>query len=106
MVKVEYYETATMRKNGGKMKEGQIKGTFFVNIVPEEIPEVPPVNPELKGKAKKDAETKYAKDLEKRQVAIEESILTCKFRALDKVRELIGIETAGVLVASIVEEEE
>ena len=104
MVKVEYFETATMRKTG-KMKEGQIKGTFFVNIVPDEIPEVTPVDPKLTGKAKEDAQAKYEKDLAKRTVAVEEAILTCKFRACDAVRELIGIEEGGVLVASIVEEE-
>ena len=31
MVKVEYFETATIRKTG-KMKEGEIRGEFFVNI--------------------------------------------------------------------------
>ena len=97
MVRVDYYETATMRKTG-KMKDGQIKGTFLVNIVPEEVPEVPPIDENLKGQEKKDALARREKKLKKREADIAQSILDCKFKACDMVRELTGQE--GVLVAT------
>ena len=103
MVKVEYFETATMRRTG-RMKDGEMCGTFFVNIVPEEIPEVPEIDKKLKGEEKKDALAKREKALKKRELDIEQAILTCKFRACDKVREITGSE--GVLVASIPEDNE
>lgn len=93
MVKVEYYETATMRKTG-KMKTGEVRGEFFVNIHPEEIPEI---NEELTGELREKA-------IKKRNARMVEALLNCKFKACDAVRELTGPE--GVLVASIVEEEE
>lgn len=101
MVEVKYFETATMRRTG-KMKDGEICGTFFVNIVPEEIPEVPEIDKKLKGQEKADALAKREQDLKKRELDIEQAVLTCKFRACDMVRELTGPD--GVLVASIPEE--
>ena len=98
MVKVEYFETATMRKTG-KMKDGEMCGTFFVNITPEEVPEVPEIDEKLKGKEKEKALAKREIDLKKRELDVEQAILTCKFRACDMVREVTGPE--GVLVASI-----
>ena len=98
MVKVEYFETATMRKTG-KMKEGEIRGEFFVNIQPEEIPEVPETDESLTGEERENAIKYRNKALEKREKDVEQAILSCKFRACDIVRELVGTE--GVLVASI-----
>ena len=103
MVKVEYFETATMRKTG-KMKDGEIRGEFFVNIVPEEIPEVPEIEAGLKGKELKEAIARRERAIKKRELDIEQAVLDCKFRACDMVRELTGPE--GVLVASIPEPEE
>lgn len=103
MVKVNYYETATMRKTG-KMKEGEVKGEFFVNITPKEIPEVSEIDSTLKGKEKEKAIKKREADLKQRERDVEQAILTCKFRACDMVRELTG--HGGVLVASIPEQTE
>ena len=103
MVKVEYFETATMRKTG-KMKEGEIRGEFFVNIQPEEIPEVPEIDESLTGEERETAIKYRNKALEKREKDMEQTVLDCKFRACDMVRELTGPE--GVLVASIPEPEE
>lgn len=102
MVKVEYFETATMRKTG-KMKNGEVRGEFYVNINPEEIPEVPEIDEALTGKERELALAKREKALKKRERDIEQAILDCKFAACDKVRELTGPE--GVLVASIPEPE-
>lgn len=102
MVKVDYYETATMRKTG-KMKDGEIKGTFFVNINPEQIEEVPEIDEKLTGKEKEDALARREKALKKRERDVEQAVLDCKFKACDMVRELTGPE--GVLVASIPEPE-
>ena len=98
MVQVNYYETATMRKTG-KMKEGEICGTFFVNINPVEIPEVPPLDPELKGEEKDRAIKRRDAAIKKRDFEIAQAELDCKFRACDMVRNLTGHD--GVLVASI-----
>lgn len=98
MIKVDYFATATMRKTG-KMKEGEICGTFFVNINPVEIPEVPPLDPELKGAEKEQATKRRDAAIKKRDQNVAQAILDCKFKACDMVRELTGPE--GVLVASI-----
>lgn len=100
MVEVKYFETATMRKTG-KMKDGEIRGEFFVNITPKEIPEVPEIDSTLKGKEKEKAIKKREADLKQRERDVEQAILNCKFRACDMVRELTG--HSGVLVASIPE---
>ena len=102
MVKVEYFETATMRKTG-KMKDGEIRGEFFVNINPEEIPEVPEIDEALTGEEREAALARREKALKKRERDVEQAILDCKFKACDMVRELTGPE--GVLVASIPEPE-
>ena len=102
MVKVEYFETATMRRTG-KMKEGAIRGEFFVNINPEEIPEVPEIDEALTGKEREVALAKREKELKKRESDVRQAVLDCKFKACDMVRELTGPE--GVLVASIPEPE-
>ena len=97
MVKVDYYETATMRKTG-KMKDGEIRGTFLVNINPEEVPEV---SENLKGKTDREGNDLYELAVARRNKKVEQAIIDCKFKACDMVRELTGPE--GVLVASIPE---
>ena len=99
MVEVKFFQTATMRKTG-VMKDGEVCGTFFVNITPQEIPAV---CEELKGKKTASGEDMYEIAVERRNKAVEKAILDCKFLACDKVRGYIGPE--GVLVASIPEEE-
>jgi len=104
MVKVEFYETASRRKaSKGKpeelsvnldgMKDGEIRGVFFVNIIPTEIPEI--------DEALTEEQREIA--IKKRDIRVEEAKLDCKFLACDVVRNLVGPE--GVLVASIIDNE-
>lgn len=88
MVEVKVYETVTAKKNG------EVLGVFNIKVSPEVVPEI---NPKLKGKEKEEA-------LAKREKLVDEAIKNCQFAALDKVRELVGIN--GILVATIIPEEE
>ena len=88
MVEVKYWETNSQRK-----KEEPI-GVFNIDITPVAVPEV---DERLTGEAREIA-------LKQRAKKVEKAILECKFKALDKVREIVGHE--GVLVANIVESEE
>ena len=102
MVRVDYYENARAKKNG------EILGTFNIDIVPVEVPEV---DEKLKKKTKTvteaDGTTRevnlYDEAVEKRAKKMDEAIKDCQFAALDKVREIVGVN--GVLVATIIEEE-
>ena len=86
---INFYETVTARKNNEAL------GVF---TVPTEVVIPAPVNTELKGKALEKDEARYAKE-------VEAAPKDAQFKALDKIREIVG--TLGVLVAeSIVEEEE
>lgn len=96
MIKVWYYKTNSARKRN------EVFGEFNVPIEIN-IPEIPEVDPKLKGAAKKSAEKKRGELVKQREVLVEEAKLKAKFKALDEVRELIGYN--GVLVANIVEEE-
>ena len=86
MVEVRYWETNSQRK-----KEEPI-GVFNIDITPATVPEV---NERLTGEEREIA-------LKQRAKKVEKALLECKFKALDKVREIVGHE--GVLVANIVEE--
>ena len=88
MVRVDYYENAKAKK------EGNVLGTFSIDIVPDEVPEV---DSKLKGE-------KLEKAITRREQKLDEAIKNCQFTALDKVREIVGL--TGVLVATIIEEEE
>lgn len=88
MVRVDYYENAKAKRLGN------VLGTFNIDIVPDEVPEV---DPKLKGKKLEDA-------IAKREQKLDEAIKNCQFAALDKVREIVGL--SGVLCATIVEETE
>ena len=88
MVEVRYWETNSQRK-----KEEPI-GVFNIDITPVEVPEV---DERLTGEEREIA-------LKQRAKKVEKAGLECKFKALDKVREIVGHE--GVLVANIVENEE
>ena len=95
MVEVKYWESNSQRKNEEPI------GVFNIPIVPEDVPEV---SENLKGKTDSEGTDLYEIATKRRREKIEKAILNCKFRALDKVREIVGYE--GVLVANIVEESE
>lgn len=88
MVEIRFYETVTARKNNEAL------GVFNVKIAPKEIP---PVDESLKGEA-------LEKAIVKRGIAIQKARKECEDAALDKIRDLIGVE--GVLVAKIIDEVE
>ena len=89
MVEVRFWETNSQRK-----KNEEPVGVFNIDITPVTVPEV---SERLTGEAREIA-------LKQRAKKVEKAILDCKFKALDKVREIVGYE--GVLVANIVESEE
>lgn len=88
MVEVKYWETNSQRR-----KNEEPVGVFNIDITPIAVPEV---DERLTGEAREVAVKQRAKKVEK-------AILECKFKALDKVREIVGY--GGVLVANIVESE-
>ena len=92
---IAFYENATARK------QGNLTGMFYTNI---EIAEIPPVDESLKGKKDANGNDLYEMAVQRRTLKVEKSILDAKFAACDFARGFVGPD--GVLVASIVEEQE
>lgn len=85
---INFYETVTARK------KNEALGVF---TVPVDMRVPKPINTELEGE-------KLEKDTERYNKEVEEAPKDAQFKALDKIREIVG--TTGVLVAERIEEEE